>query len=376
MADPRAATNALFSENRVKLGVFALNAGVNAMTKVPEKFEPTWPAIVEVVQAADRAGYETLVPYARWGSFGPDAQHYSARAFENLTWAAAVAAITRHCCVMSTIQVQTVHPILAAKAMTTIDHVSGGRFGLNLVVGNPVESAMFGAPEIPHHELYAYADEWLRVVKGLWTEDGIFDFTGKYLSLAGAMSTPKPIQRPAPPVMNAARSTGGQAFVARHCDLAFVRENDRASLKAQVETYRRQARELAGREIQIWCNVAVVQRASRAEAEAYVSHYADRHGDEAYLQRFIDILNPAIDQLPPPARAAARHSLKRGVGAQPLLGNARDIAQSIAALAEQGIDGILLNWIDPRDGITRFNAEVLPMLESMGLRLAARGQAL
>jgi alkanesulfonate monooxygenase SsuD/methylene tetrahydromethanopterin reductase-like flavin-dependent oxidoreductase (luciferase family) len=139
-------------------------------------------------------------------------------------------------------------------------------------------------------------------------------------------------------------------------------------LKAQVETYRRQARERAGREIQIWCNVAVVQRASRAEAEEYVSHYADRHGDEAYLQRFIDVLNPAIDELPPPSRAAARHSLKRGVGAQPLLGTAHDIARSIEALAEQGIDGILLNWIDPRDGITRFNAEVLPLLEAAGLR--------
>ena len=205
--DPRSLTNPLFRSNKLKLGVFALNAEINAMTTVPEKFVPTWENSVAVARIADEAGYEALVPYARWGSFGPDEHHYSAHVFENFTWAAAIAASTRHACVMSTVQVMTVHPIHAAKAMTTIDHVSNGRFALNLVVGNTMENAMFGAPDIPHAEYYGYAEEWITVVKRLWAEQDRFDFAGRYLHLEAAMSQPKPVQQPYPALMNAARST-------------------------------------------------------------------------------------------------------------------------------------------------------------------------
>jgi len=367
-ADPRAATNPLFGANKLKLGVFALNAEINAMTTVPEKFVPTWENSVAVARIADAAGYEALVPYARWGSFGSDEHHYSARVFENLTWAAAIAASTNHACVMSTVQVMTVHPLLAAKAMTTIDHVSNGRFALNIVVGNTMENAMFGAPDIPHAEYYDYAEEWITVVKRLWTDQARFDFAGRHLHLEGAMSQPKPVQRPYPALMNAARSTEGQDFVARHCDIAFVRDNERASLERQVELYRRKAQTLRGCDIQLWCNCFVVQAESRAAAERYLDRVVEEYGDEAYLDTFIRILNPAVMTLPAAQRDAMRKGLKHAVGGQPLLGNAEDIAGAIAALAAKGIDGILLNWVEPHDGITRFNAEILPLLERQGLR--------
>ena len=117
--DPRAITNPLFGPNRLKLGVFALNSEINVMTTVPEKFVPTWMNSVEVAQIADASRYEALVPYARWTSWGPDAHHYTARAFENFTWAAGIAGKTNYACVMSTVQVMTMHPLLAAKAMAT-----------------------------------------------------------------------------------------------------------------------------------------------------------------------------------------------------------------------------------------------------------------
>jgi alkanesulfonate monooxygenase SsuD/methylene tetrahydromethanopterin reductase-like flavin-dependent oxidoreductase (luciferase family) len=366
--DPRSSTNPLFGSNKLKLGVFALNAEINAMTTVPEKFVPSWDNSLRVARIADAAGYEALVPYARWGSFGPDEHHFSARGFENFTWAAAIAASTSHACIMSTVQVMTIHPLLAAKAMTTIDHVSNGRFALNMVVGNTMENAMFGAPAIPHAEYYDYAEEWITVVKRLWTEQTKFDFAGRHVRLTGAMSQPKPIQQPYPALMNAARSVEGQDFVARHCDIAFVRDNDRATLESQIENYRRKAHDARGRNLQLWCNCFVVQRHSREAAEQYLDRVVEEYGDEAYLDSFIRILNPAVMSLPQAQRDAMRKSLKRAAGGQPLMGNASDIATSIAVLAAKGIDGILLNWVEPYEGITRFNSEVLPLLARQGLR--------
>jgi len=373
--DPRAATNPLFGPNRLKLGVFALNAEINVMTTAPEKFVPTWTNSVAVARIADRSRYEALVPCARWGSWGPDARHYTARAFENFTWAAGIAASTGYSCVMSTVQVMTMHPLLAAKAMATIDHISGGRFALNLVVGNAMENAMFGAPDIPHEEYYAYAEEWIALVKRLWTDPGRFDHAGRYLGLKGAMSQPKPLQQPHPALMNAARSPEGQRFVARHCDIAFVRGSDRAALPAQIEAYRRQARELGGRDIQLWCNCFVVQRESRAAAQAYLDRVVDRYGDDGYLDTFIRIANPTVDDLPPEQREAMRRNLKRVVGGEQLVGTAEDIAGTIIALSDKGIDGILLNWVDPQTEIVSFNAQVLPLLEKAGLRAPLKALA-
>lgn len=370
--DSRAATNPLFGANRIKLGVFALNAEINVMTTAPEKFNPTWANGVAVARMADDAGFEALVPYARWGSWGPDAHHYTARAFENLTWAAGIAASTRHACVMSTIQVMTVHPILAAKAMTTIDHVSNGRFALNLVVGNAMENAMFGVPSLPHDDSYGYAEEWITVVKRLWSDAAMFDYQGRYIAIKGGMSQPKPIQKPYPALMNAARSEKGQEFVARHCDIAFVRGSDSASLEQRVAAYRQQAREASGRDIQIWCNCFVVQRESKADAEKYLDRVVEEYGDDGYLDTFIRIQNPSVERLPPAQRDAMRRNLKRVVGGEQLLGNSADIAEAIGALAARGVDGILLNWVDPLDGVARFSRDVMPRLVRAGLRGPAK----
>ena len=308
------------------------------------------------------------MPYARWGSWGPDAHHYTATAFENFTWAAGVAAKTNYACVMSTVQVMTMHPLLAAKAMATIDHVSNGRFALNLVVGNAMENAMFGAPPIPRDEYYDYAEEWIAVVKRLWLDPGAFDHNGKYLRLKGAMSQPKPVQRPHPALMNAARSVQGQQFVARHCDIAFVRDNDRASLESQIAAYRQQAWDLSGREIQIWCNCFVVQRGSRGAAEKYLDRVVEEYGDEGYLDAFIRIAESLGEQPAPAQREVMRRNLKRVVGGEQLIGDAQGIADAILRLSAKGIDGVLLNWVNPLEEIGPFNDEVVPLLEHAGLR--------
>ena len=62
----------------------------------------------------------------------------------------------------------TVHPIVAAKQATTIDHISSGRFALNVVCGwYEPEFLMFGAPVMEHDTLYDYAAEWLEIVRRL-----------------------------------------------------------------------------------------------------------------------------------------------------------------------------------------------------------------
>jgi dimethylsulfone monooxygenase len=372
--DPRAATNPLFNRNRLKLGVFAFNGAAVTMTTVPEQYDLTWPNSLDVAMEADRAGFEALVPYARWRSFvTPD--HRSGKVFECLTWAAALAAKTSYSAVMSTCHVAIVHPLLAAKAAATIDGISNGRFALNIVCGwfEP-ESEMFGAPRLSHDERYAYAEEWTGVLKRLWSEEDAFDFSGKYVTVPHAMSQPKPLQKPYPPLMNAGGSAVGQSFVAKHCDLAFVvpRGDDEAVLKEQVAAYRKLARAETGREVQVWSSAYVAQAGSHADAVKFVDYYAVEHGDDPHADAFIRESITRSRVVAPEALAALRRSIKAGTGGVPLLGTAHDIAQKLERVSACGIDGILLVWMDFQSGIRRFNREVLPLLEQNGLRHARR----
>src|SRR3954454_693526 len=130
------AANPVFGPNRLKVGVFGINSVGCAQTLSPDAFNPSWERSLDVARLADAAGFEAIVPYARWKSFVPSALHHrSSRVMECFVWAAAVAACTTHSAVFATCHVPVFHPVLAAKQAATIDQIAGGRFGLNVVAG-------------------------------------------------------------------------------------------------------------------------------------------------------------------------------------------------------------------------------------------------
>jgi dimethylsulfone monooxygenase len=129
-------TNPLFGPNRLKLGIFAHNGSGSAHTVAPEAYAVTWDQTLELSRIADAAGYEAIVPFGRWkGYVEGDPDHRSHECLEPYTWAAAIAQATDHAAVFTTSHVSTIHPLLAAKQGATIDHISGGRFALNVVAG-------------------------------------------------------------------------------------------------------------------------------------------------------------------------------------------------------------------------------------------------
>ena len=171
--------NPLFNGNRLKLGTFATNAsGGCAMTSADGRLQAAWPETLRLAELVDSAGMEAIVPIARWKGFGGQT-NFNGRVFETYTWAAGLAQATHQAAVFATSHVPTVHPILAAKQAVTIDHISGGRFALNVVCGwfQP-ELEMFGAPIMPQATRYDYAAEWLEVVKRLWSAEEEWSFEG------------------------------------------------------------------------------------------------------------------------------------------------------------------------------------------------------
>ena len=368
--DTRRATNPLFNDNKLKLGTFGTNVSNGcAITLVDEAFKTTWPNTLAAAREADALGLEALVPVARWKGFGGQS-NFNGTNFETYTWAAGIAQATRRACVFTTSHVPTVHPIMAAKQATTVDHISNGRFALNIVCGwFAPELEMFGAPIMAHDTRYDYAAEWIEIMKLLWTRQEEFDYEGKFLRVQKGFAMPKPVQQPYPPLMNAGSSGKGQHFAAKYADMAFITfDPDLEKSKAHIDSYRRLAREEYGRALQLWCNCYVVQRETQKEADDYVHHYVVEKGDDVAVDNLLDVQSRQMQRLLPRQRDQLRHSIKAGWGGHPLVGTADAIVDRVVAIAALGIDGILLNWVDYLDGLRRWQKDIMPRLEQAGLR--------
>ena len=165
-------TNPLFNDRALKLGTFCTNlSGGCTISTMEGVLQPDWNSATALAKMADEMEFEAIVPVGRWRGFGGETD-FNGAGFECYTFAAGMAAQTSYPSLFATSHVPTIHPVMAAKQATTIDHISGGRFTLNLVTGwHKIEIEMFGAPLLEHDMRYEYAAEWLDIVKQLWQRD-------------------------------------------------------------------------------------------------------------------------------------------------------------------------------------------------------------
>lgn len=370
---PTNTTNPLFNANRVKLGIMAFNCSLGStVTTDPRAWEMTWPDNRALARMADSAGMEALLPVGRWKGYG-GVTNFNNRTFESFTWAAGIAAVTDRIAVLATVHAPLVHPVAAAKQAATIDHISGGRFVLNVVCGwNRPEFEMFGVEWRGHDQRYEYAAEWLHLMQRLWTETAEFDFEGSYFKGKGLWSEPKPIQSPLP-LMNAGSSDVGQAFSARYCDMNFVmlRQKSAAADSAQIAGLKRMA--LAnGRTSQCWIHAYVVCRETEAEARADLNLYVRDKGDWDTAARMVAMFGIESGSLEPDVLDAFKFHFIAGHGAYPLVGTPAQIVEQIDRLSALGVDGILLSWLDNLGECQQWIDEVMPLMVEAGQRTEGR----
>jgi dimethylsulfone monooxygenase len=318
-----------------------------------------------------------MVPVARWKGLTPTTQ-FTGINYETLTWAAGLGPSTEFVQLFSTIHVPTIHPIVAARQLTTIDHVTNGRAGLNVVVGwFPAEFEMFGSPFRSHDDRYVYAGEWIECVRKLWTEPGELDFEGTYFKIVKGWQEPKPLQRPMPKIMQAGGSEDGRRFQAQYADLAFIAATQdifekrssakAAALRKSIADLRALARNEFHRELEVWNCAVVICKDTAADARAFFEYCFDEMGDhefEATRNR------PLPADLSPEQRKEAEMRWLAGLGCHLLVETAEQITDKIQHLSTLGVDGVALAWLDNNEGARQFEREILPLIEQVGLRKA------
>ena len=363
---------ALFNDNTMKLGTFCQNVSQGTfMTTAEGTLTPTWAENARIATTLDAAGWEFLLPLGRWRGLGGQID-FNSRSLEVFTWASAVAAITHQIHVFCTAHVPIWHPLQTAKLSTTIDHVGNGRMGLNVVAGwNDWEFGMFGIGVRGHDDRYAVADEWMTIVKRIWTEHEPFDFDGTYYQLKSVFMEPKPIQQPYPVVVNAGQSDAGIRFGAKHADISFQSLTDHDAMAALVAKAKRAAFEVDKRDLGVIVPCPVICRDTEKEVQDYLKYVVDERGDwEAGRQLVEFMMGGDVRSVSYDTVHKLERDLISGWAGYQLFGTPEQIVDKLIGLSKIGVNGVALSWVDYEAGIENFNAKVLPLMEQAGLRKA------
>jgi alkanesulfonate monooxygenase SsuD/methylene tetrahydromethanopterin reductase-like flavin-dependent oxidoreductase (luciferase family) len=138
----------------LKLGLFMPNCSYaySISSRKQDLDDWTYESNLRIALRAEEMGFELLFPVAKWRGYG-GVTNYLGTSLETMTWASALLTRTSRIKIFSTVHVPLFHPVVTAKMGVTLDHLSQGRWGLNVVSGwSEREFGMMGIEVMPHAE--------------------------------------------------------------------------------------------------------------------------------------------------------------------------------------------------------------------------------
>lgn len=310
------------------------------------------------------------------------------------------------------------HPFVFARMASTLDSLSNGRIGWNIVTSaNARAFRNLGlSGDLSHEERYAWADEYVEVMyklwEGSWDVDAIVDdpargiyadprkvhdinHVGKRYDVEG-FNLMQPSPQRVPVLAQAGGSPAGLDFAGGHAELMFLSASTPESIAAQVSTVRARARERGRRDedIKFLLGMMVIVGSTDEEAkrkwaeleeyrspEAQTAYFSSLSGLDLGLYDPDTLLEDLVDQIPGirgafgalingwPAgsKPTVRDFLTSLPRMQTLAGSPERITKRLVELQEAGVDGVqLMNALLP-ESYDEFFDHVVPVLQEQGL---------
>jgi len=229
------------------------------------------------------------------------------------------------------------------------------------------EFRAIGEPWLEHDERYRRSEEFIRVLKGAWTQDS-FTFKGDFYRFDNYSLKPKPLSSPHPEIFQGGSSRAARDMASRVSDRYFTNGNTVEGIKAQVDDIQTKARENDHR-VKIGVNGFIIARETEAEAR--------------------DVLNEIIEKANPEAVNAFGHEVKNAGKASPegegnwakstfndlvqyndgfrtnLIGTPEQIAERIVALKAVGVNLLLAGFLHYLEEVEFFGKRVLPLVRQL-----------
>jgi len=374
-----------------------------------------------IAEIAERGRLDALF-LADFAALQPESNRQPRWTLDPMVTLSALAAASEHLGLIASISTTLTEPYHVARVVASLDHLSRGRAGWNVVTSfDPNSARNYGLAQLPAKaDRYRRAGEFVDVVRALWSswepdalaldpETRTFidtakvhpvDHEGEFFSVAGPLQVPPPPQRQ-PVIFQAGGSDAGRDLAARQADGVFAAQLTVESARSYRDDLRNRA-EKEGRsadDVKLFPGVVVVAGATREEALAKRAALDDLVGPAPArltgLEHFLGLPAGTLkldEPLPDEARAPAGNDAMEGfrqsvvsffdtpgrtvgdflregsVGHRVLLGDAVSIADDLQHWFEEGAaDGFVLMFDTLPSGVADFVDLVVPELQRRGL---------
>ena len=325
-------------------------------------FDPTWELNRDFVKLAEDAGFKFALSQVTLAGWGGATQHWD-KSLESFTLMSALAAVTSKIRLYASVAVLTIPPPIVARMAVTIDDISDGRFGVNIVSGyNKKQYAQMGL--WPGDEFfqtrYDYSAEYVQILKELWNH--------RRERLQGQVPGDEPLQaRPAPGqrdrdrLRRRVRPWARLHRPVRRLQLPDAGRRRRGRPQGQQRPARGGRRH--GRDVRSYILQMVILADTDEEAQAKIEHYKEGADMEALENALGDALADATG-----TTAQRIGMLRESVffGLNLIAGSPETVARQLQEIGEvEGTAGVMLTFDEPMPGLERFAQDVLPRLKGV-----------
>jgi pyrimidine oxygenase len=335
------------------------------------RYMPSFELNKRIVQRAEYYGMDFALSMIKLRGFGGVSEFWDYN-LESFTLMAGLAAVTSKIKLFASTAVLTLPPAMVARMATTIDSISGGRFGVNIVSGwQKAEYDQMGLwpGDAYFGYRYDYSTEYVQVMKELW-KNGASNFKGKHFTMDDCRMKPTP--KGEVKLVAAGQSPVGMAFAATYCDYNFILGSGCNTPKAHAELNQQLVDAVAktGRDVGAYVLFMVIADETDELAQAKWKKYKDGVDVEA-LAWMAD--QGAQDKSAAKSSTATKINLPEqavnfNMGA--LVGSYANVARMLdEAATVAGTKGIMLTFDDFVAGVDIFGSRIQPLMSCRSDRL-------
>ncbi|WP_018075920.1 pyrimidine utilization protein A [Novosphingobium nitrogenifigens] len=357
----------------MEIGVF-LPIGNNGwlISETAPQYMPSFDLNKEIALKAEKYGFDFILTMIKLRGFGGKTQFWEHN-LESFTLMAGLAAVTERVKVYATAATLVMPPAIVARMASTIDSISHGRFGLNLVTGwQKAEYDQMGMwPGDEHYgRRYDMLGEYAQILRELF-ETGVSDFKGEYFEMTDCRVSPKP--QADMKIICAGSSDEGLAFAAQYADYTFCfgkGVNTPTAFRAVNERLAK-ATAKTGRKVDTFVLMMIIADETDEAAEAKWLNYCAGADQEAlkWLSNQSAANNvSATTNTRQMSDATSAVNINMGT----LVGSYAKVAAMLDEMAEvEGTGGVLLTFDDFLKGVEDFGTRIQPLMKTRtGVRVA------
>jgi alkanesulfonate monooxygenase len=268
-----------------------------------------------------------------------------------------------------------VAPTLAARKLATLDHLSAGRLAVHIISGGDDEDQRKDGDYLAHDERYGRTDEYVDILKWIWTDDRPLDYEGEYYHFKAAFSEVKPLQKPHVPIYFGGSSDAAIAIAGKHADVYALwgeplaeAAQTIAKVRAAGAQYNRSPRFslsirpiLASTESKAWARAGDIIRTIHATRGESILGPAKRTPQNVGSQRLLAAaaLGKVLDKRLWTEVAAATGA--RG-NTTALVGTPEQVAESLLDYYDIGVTTFLIRGFDPLEDAVDYGRELIPLV--------------